>query len=556
VDTLLADTNRPRLLARGVIGIDAPVRLAELIPTEGWEPVDTRLQATDVVSLVERIGGRELYGDDDTIPIRELIQNASDAVRARRVVDRLPSDWGHVIVRLGRDSIGDWLEVEDSGIGMSRNVLAGPLLDFGVSYWNSPLMREEWPGLIGRGFEPTGRYGIGFFSVFMLGRHVRVVTRRVEDARKETRVLEFSTGARSRPLLRLATEDEQLMDGGTRIRVWLKTPLDTPKEGLLHVHEPYSFEDLCAWLCPALDVDLFVERPGHEQVRVVKANDWLTMDGAKLLERVRDNPGSYWLKRYLKPLKYDVAPSLRHLYDTSKRVIGRAAIFMDTGTNLSRGVLCVGGLRACTLHGLSGVLLGFPTTAARDSALPFFDEAESKRWAEEQIPLISTIIKDSDAQQHCASLVYLLSGGTGTLPIAESSEGALNAEMLVHWARQHDEIVVFERDGAWVTLLWKGPVALLPNVLSLDQVSAAMIGSRSRHRHPIDERFFAEGTILFEAALNAIATAWGTKPEHILKFSPISEDGEDEAAIEVPIGRRENELVTMSNVYILRRPVV
>ena len=73
---------------------------------------------------------------------------------------------------------------------MSAKVLTGPLLDFGVTYWGSQLMREESVDLLAKGFNPTGRYGIGFFSVFMWGQHVRVTTRRPEEAQRDTRVLE------------------------------------------------------------------------------------------------------------------------------------------------------------------------------------------------------------------------------------------------------------------------------------------------------------------------------------------------------------------------------
>jgi len=47
----------------------------------------------------------------------------------------------------------------------------------GASYWNSSLLREEYPGLLARGFRALGRHGIGFFSVFIWGPRVTVTTR-------------------------------------------------------------------------------------------------------------------------------------------------------------------------------------------------------------------------------------------------------------------------------------------------------------------------------------------------------------------------------------------
>ena len=69
-----------------------------------------------------------------------------------------------------------WLEVADNGVGMSRAVLTGPLLDFGVSFWSTPGAIREFPTLLSRGFHSPGRYGIVFFSVFMWTDHVRITS--------------------------------------------------------------------------------------------------------------------------------------------------------------------------------------------------------------------------------------------------------------------------------------------------------------------------------------------------------------------------------------------
>jgi HSP90 family molecular chaperone len=156
--------------------------------------------------LVSRLGGKELYGNDPNVALRELIQNASDAVRARRALERRDSDWGEILISTGCDDTGPWIEVRDNGIGMSERVLTGPLLDFGRPFWGTGLMSAELPGLATSGFKSTGCYGIGFFSVFMLGDKIRVTTLRSGEASQDTQVLEFRrwhdlpTGASTREL--------------------------------------------------------------------------------------------------------------------------------------------------------------------------------------------------------------------------------------------------------------------------------------------------------------------------------------------------------------------
>lgn len=230
VDNLSADLGRDRFAARGVLGAEHPQLLANYIPTEGWLPVDASVKATDIATLIQKLGGRELYGDDGTVPLRELIQNATDAVRARRVLEGRDATWGDVIVRLGKDDDGPWIEVQDNGVGMSQGVLTGPFLDFGTSFWSTPDAVREFPSLLSAGFESTGKYGIGFFSVFMWAERVRVTTRRHDEAKGNTRVLEFQDAVKSRPLLRPAKKEEFLRDGGTIVRVWPKGVVDIEKD--------------------------------------------------------------------------------------------------------------------------------------------------------------------------------------------------------------------------------------------------------------------------------------------------------------------------------------
>ena len=204
--------------ARRVKGAGSPEVLARTVRTRGWRPIDTRLQVSDVPGIVENLGGSRLYGDDPTVALRELIQNAADAVQARRKFQKRPASWGQIIVGLSKRGEDYWLVVEDNGIGMSEHVLTGPLLDFGTSFWRSPMAMEEFPGLIASGMHAIGRFGIGFFSVFMLGPVVRVYSRRCDKGHETGRLLEFRGGTRTRPIL--SSEDTEYIpiDGGTRVR--------------------------------------------------------------------------------------------------------------------------------------------------------------------------------------------------------------------------------------------------------------------------------------------------------------------------------------------------
>ena len=157
------DTGKQPFPVDSVAGANEPTRLRRYFPTRGWEPVPTALRVSDVARLVRNLGGQGLYGQNPRVPLRELIQNARDAVVGRRIKEGRDKLWGKITVRLLATENGHEIEVQDAGLGMSAELLSGPFLDFGTSYWNSPLMLREHPGLASRGFEPQGQFGIGFF---------------------------------------------------------------------------------------------------------------------------------------------------------------------------------------------------------------------------------------------------------------------------------------------------------------------------------------------------------------------------------------------------------
>jgi hypothetical protein len=326
VDALLSDHSRDcgRFESRAVMKVEKPERLAELIQTERWIPVDAKIRVSDVASLATSIGGRQLYGDDSTIPIRELVQNGVDALRARHLLDDRPEDWGHVKVSLGNDDSGDWLEVEDTGIGMSKDVLTGPLVDFGASYWNSHLMRREHPGLLGKGFQSIGQYGIGFFSVFMVGDRVKVTTQRYEQGKQDGLVLEFGAGLPMRPVLRQAEREEWLREAGTRVRVWLKRAPGR-RGGLLSSRnsDDGMLESQCLHMFPALSVNLKIKVGSADERLIVSANDWITIKPEELGKRIDRYPERHFPE---KENRDPVNENMRLLKSVTGEIVGRACV--------------------------------------------------------------------------------------------------------------------------------------------------------------------------------------------------------------------------------------
>lgn len=566
VDSLLADTKKPRLAARGVSYVDDPLRLAKLIGTSNWLPVDARIQVGDVARLIGSLGGEKLYGRNETVPLRELIQNASDAVRARRLIEGRPTDWGEVTVRSGEDVNGRWVEVEDSGVGMSMNVLTGPFLDFGNSFWGTSLMHRELPGLESKGFSSSGQFGIGFFSVFMWGGKVQVVTRRAERARDETLILELQNGLASRPILRKANSQESLMEGGTRVRVWMNSP--TTFDEILrdsNLQKPWTLEERCAWLCPTLDVNLYVENKTKKLV--VAAYDWISIKGSKLLRRLSGPPRS---KKNIEDAALFKATErmLRRMSSPSGEVVGRACVSTAKlhrrhsvdHQHLTPGVVTIGGFRSCELKGIVGVLVGKPHTAARDIGVPVADLDILQPWSVEQADLIFDQSLENELQLECASIIRAVRGSTRKLHIAEGAEGWKSVEDISN-ENLDDEILILQDASLFLARRKLGEIRLHKHVFAVDMAIPAILQTR-RHdlwinwpredaaETTLSSAWYFHSRASSGALIEAIAKAWNFPLRQVLKAS---QKGTEKLPIKREIGLC-NEKPVVLDVQIIRRP--
>jgi hypothetical protein len=440
VDLLLQGRDREVLKARRVKGAGSPEMLARSVHTRGWRPVDARLQVSDVPRIVENLGGSKLYGDDPTVALRELIQNAADAVQARRKYEKRADDWGRITVDLRSEDDNVWLVVEDNGIGMSEHVLTGPLLDFGTSFWRSSQAMEEFPGLMAAGMNAIGRFGIGFFSIFMLGPVVRVYSRRCDKGQDAGRLLEFRGGTSTRPILSQVSGEPVPIDGGTRVEVLLKNPSDQAG-GLLRIN-PYSKQTitlgkLVAAIAPNLDVEI-ATLVKKDTKPVAQPGDWLKISDLDLVRRLNpsgehaDGDSSKADRALMQPIEGE-----------DGQIFGRAFI-LPTRYSFSEdgGWVTISGLRAVRLYNIAGILLGKAVTAARDAAQPLATKEALARWASRQAELIVASVKDEERQARSAEVVLECGGGIGSLKFIKWGEDWLDTNEFVNRLHSTKEIVI------------------------------------------------------------------------------------------------------------------
>lgn len=118
-----------------------------------------------------------IYTNKD-IFLRELISNASDAIDKRRFMSLTDSSLSADFkITLKADKDAKTLSVEDNGVGMSKDELEtnlGTIASSGTFKFRQDNKSDEEDALI-------GRFGVGFYSAFMVASKVEVVTRSVSD---------------------------------------------------------------------------------------------------------------------------------------------------------------------------------------------------------------------------------------------------------------------------------------------------------------------------------------------------------------------------------------
>ena len=560
VDSILGDTQRTRFKAKGVAAINNINILSRLIGTDSWFPVDTKIHVGNVAKLVKNLGGEQLYGKNLIVPLRELVQNSCDAVRARRLLESEDPNWGKVIVRTGTDESGNYIEVEDNGVGMSVNVLSGPFLDFGTSFWGTHMMHDEFPGLESRGFSSTGRYGVGFFSIFMWGEKVSVTTRRFEDSRQSTKVLVFEKGLSDRPLLREAQENEYIKDGGTRIKVYFLRNKSYGKVFGESYGDKLELSQVIEDLCSCLDVTIITEDLNTVKSSVaIEANDWKSLDSSKFVQRALGHKSFKKLSEEDREKLIYFSKNIRNVNDNGN-IIGRGFLSPINRFNKKKdsisveGVVTVGGFRTTGLTKIVGLFVGQATRASRDIGVPLAEGQLLKEWASEQAELLAA--KTSlEEQLESSRFVRALGGSTNDFVIARHRTGLFKFSDFESLIRGfHKEIIIIS--DASFSLLEReyGKIVLKDNVFVTASGIPGILQTRmddywvSWPEHD-SERFHARSNqgILEEAFSNI----WGVSLNSVIEASDISTDDIDYSHV---IGEVDGSEIEADHVDIIRIP--
>jgi|GEM_PF-2148555 len=152
--------------------------LVNRIQTAGFQVANQQLRI-DYDAISQLLMGEHIYGDR-LLGVRELLQNAIDACRLRREAEAKRASYEERYtprIRIILDQPRGKLVFKDNGAGMNDFIINEFFLNIGKSYYRSDefLLKHH-------DFQPTGRFGIGFLSCFMLADRVTVKTKHYTES--------------------------------------------------------------------------------------------------------------------------------------------------------------------------------------------------------------------------------------------------------------------------------------------------------------------------------------------------------------------------------------
>lgn len=128
----------------------------------------------DQEKILDLLTGHTLYNDSSVV-VRELTQNAVDAVRLK-FFDGTDGAKRQGKINVLWSSEANELTIIDNGTGMSQSTIENHLLKVGSSKYQDPKFKEQFPN-----FTPISRFGIGVLTAFMVADKVEITTVSPDD---------------------------------------------------------------------------------------------------------------------------------------------------------------------------------------------------------------------------------------------------------------------------------------------------------------------------------------------------------------------------------------
>ena len=180
----------------------------------------------------------DIYNGNPYVFIRELLQNAIDAIQMRLELLSKLNDVTfspNINISIDEDSEKYIVQISDNGIGMDKYIIKNYLAVAGKSYYKSSDFRKE-----GLKMDPISRFGIGILSCFMVANYIEIETRKDPNISGKSESLKICIPAKEN-YFKINKELKQLKTGTTFRIFVLKSKL--PKKSKTNLPIDMNFTD-------------------------------------------------------------------------------------------------------------------------------------------------------------------------------------------------------------------------------------------------------------------------------------------------------------------------
>lgn len=173
-------------------------------------------------NILNMLVGHTLYNDSSVV-VRELVQNALDAVRLQNEIEKKNNGNNS---ELGRIQV-DWNEQKrelcfwDNGTGMTIFDVENYLLKVGASKYRENEIKKEYPN-----FTSISHFGIGILTCFMIANDIDILTNSESEREVNCINLRKVTGSYLLSKREKSDVDERIRCHGTMVKLYVRPDVD------------------------------------------------------------------------------------------------------------------------------------------------------------------------------------------------------------------------------------------------------------------------------------------------------------------------------------------
>lgn len=288
------------------------------IETVGFET--KKLQFTiDQDNILQLLVGHTLYNDSSVV-VRELVQNAIDAVKLQKCYDTINKKTitdGEIKVEW--NSKNRELSFCDNGTGMTIEDIENYLLKVGKSKYRDEKFRKDFPD-----FCSISHFGIGILTCFMVSNNIEIITNSEREDEANIIDLRKVNGKYLLKKIEKSQIAQMIQHHGTIIKLHIRSDVDMTR----------LEDDLKKWIIlPEIPVTLYSNTDkdpiqiGYNSLKDVLinylSNLGINIDGIHydVFEKTQGNVTVAYAVKYLKYLYDWTLLNVNSVIDNSKKVL-------------------------------------------------------------------------------------------------------------------------------------------------------------------------------------------------------------------------------------------